>query len=235
MRKTLLAGARGLYGVAEETFFSREKFELLVAPTGQTAYEMVVMHRPDLVFLELDLPEMGGDECCRRIRNNPDVSATPVILTSDDDAEGQARCRAAGCNAVLTNPVTRDALLEVARHYLNVVERGAQRVEARMRVLYGNGHQSLLANYSVNLSTGGLFLEMSDPLPADTPLTLEFSLPNRPAKIRCHGRVAWVNEPEMRRKGSLPPGIGLQFIDLTLDDLHAIRDFVDKEPLSPSW
>lgn len=235
LKKTLLAGDMELYGAVEETFFSREKFELLVARTGRTVYETVVVNRPDLVFLDLVMPEMGGDECCRRIRKNPDICSTPVIIAIDGGQEELERCQAAGCNDTITKPVTRDDLLGIARKYLDIAERAAPRIEARLRVHYGTGQQTLLANYSVNLGTGGLFLEMSDPLPAETPLTLEFSLPDRPSKIRCRGRVAWVNEPGKKKKATLPAGIGLQFLDLSLDDLHAIREFVEKEPLTPSW
>jgi hypothetical protein len=60
-------------------------------------------------------------------------------------------------------------------------------------------------------------------------------LPANDKLITCKARVAWTNEPGNLRKLSLPPGMGLQFLDLNLDDLHAIRDFLRSGELLPTW
>lgn len=220
----------------QKTFFRRDKFELLVARTGDQALELVETHRPDLVLLDLSMPGMGGDECCRRIKEHPRLRSTPVILVAPGGGPEELElCRAAGCDDALLNPIDRQYLLSVARKYFSVSERIAPRIAARLRISYGSGTQQLLTNYSVNLSTGGVFLECDEPLPEDTPLTLEIFLPTRNSRIRCRGRVAWINDPKKKKKDSLPPGMGLQFLDLSLDDLHAIREFVDREDLTPSW
>jgi uncharacterized protein (TIGR02266 family) len=103
-----------------------------------------------------------------------------------------------------------------------------------LRVHYGAPPQELLQNYSVNLSTGGMFLETWQALPLDTPISLEFSLGDD-RTIRCQARVAWVNAPDLILKPQLPVGMGLQFIDIPLDQLHAIREFIEKKGISPSW
>lgn len=235
-KKVLLPDDEELLEVMAKTFFRREKFELLVARTGRQAYEMTVDHRPDLVLLDIAMSEMDGDECCRRIKQNPQLRSTPVVIVAPGGGqEEQERCRAAGCDDVLLRPIDRQYLLNAAQRFFSVPERIAPRISARLRVHYGAGSQRLLADYSVNLSTGGLFIETDAPLPENTPLVLEFFLPTRPARIRCQGRVAWVNEPTHKKKPTLPPGMGLQFLDLSLDDLHAIREFVDTECLTPSW
>jgi uncharacterized protein (TIGR02266 family) len=220
----------------EKSFFRRDKFELLVARTGEEALEMAEIHFPDLVLLDLSMPGMAGDECCRRIKENPRLRSMPVILVAPGGGQEELeRCRAAGCDDALLNPIDRQYLLSVAQKFFSVSERAAPRIVARLRISYGTGTQHLLSNYSVNLSTGGVFLECDQPLPEDTPLTLEILLPARDTRIRCRGRVAWVNDPEKRKKDTLPPGMGLQFLDLSLDDMHAIREFIDREYLTPSW
>jgi len=234
-RKVLLSNDEELLLELEKTFFRRDKFELLVARTGEQAFEMVETHRPDLVLLDLFMPGMRGDECCRRIKDDSRLRSIPVILVAPGGGpEELEKCRAAGCDDVLLNPIDRHYLLTAARKFFSVSERTAPRVAARLRISYGVGARRLLSNYSVNLSTGGVFLESDEPLPEDTPLTLEIFLPARDEQIRCRGRVAWVNDPEKKKKDTLPAGMGLQFLDLSLDDLHAIREFLDSEYMTPS-
>jgi uncharacterized protein (TIGR02266 family) len=235
-KKILLPDDEELLLALEKTFFRRDKFELLVARTGEEVLEMAELHRPDLVLLDISMPGTRGTECCRRIKEDPRLCSTPVILVAPGGGpEEKEQCQAAGCDDVLLNPIDRQYLLSIAQKFFSVSERAAPRIVARLRISYGAGTQHLLSNYSVNLSTGGVFLECDEPLPEDTPLALEILLPTRDEGIRCRGRVAWVNSPEKKKKDTLPPGMGLQFLDLSLDDLHAIREFIDREYLTPSW
>jgi uncharacterized protein (TIGR02266 family) len=92
-----------------------------------------------------------------------------------------------------------------------------------------------MSNYSVNMSTGGVFIETVNILPVDTSLVVKFKLPDNDAIITCKARVAWINETGLLRKFSLPPGMGLQFLDLSLNDMHAIRDYLNKGEIQPTW
>lgn len=235
-KKVLLADDVELFLELEKTFFRREDFDLRVARTGRQALEVIAAERPDLVFMDLYMPEMNGDECCRRVKTDPELRATPIVMVTqsgrDDDLE---KCRRAGCDDILLKPINRHLFVDTARKLLAVSARAAMRVSAHLQVRYGRDRQQLLSNYSLNISTGGLFLVTDDPLPVDTPLALEFTLPGREAPIRCTGRVAWVNHPVLLNKPELAAGMGVQFIDLRLDDLHAIREFIKQESLTPSW
>lgn len=234
-RKILLGDDIDLFLELEQAFFRREGVDLLVARSGRKALEMAVAERPDLVLLGLDLPEMAGDECCRRLKANPALCSLPVILVTPlDEPVALARCRQAGCDEVVTKPIDRRRFLQSAGRLLNIADRASPRASARLRIHYGAGTQRLLVDYSVNLSTGGVFIESGAVLPVETPLTLEFLLPGERA-IRCRGRVAWVNDPQRPVSPGLPPGMGVQFLDLSLDDLHALREFIKKECLHPFW
>lgn len=235
-KKILLADDVELFLALEKTLFRREHFDLLTARDGQQAFELIAAERPDLVFMDLYMPGMNGDECCRRVKSDPDLRSTPIVMvTQGGREEDLARCRQAGCDDILLKPINRHLFVDTARRLLAVAAREAQRVTARLEVRYGPDRRQLLCNYSVNISTGGLFLETDDPLPVDTPLDLEFTLPSRQGSIRCAGRVAWVNHPVLLHKPEMATGMGVQFVDLRLDDLHAIRDFIKEESLEPSW
>jgi len=92
-----------------------------------------------------------------------------------------------------------------------------------------------MTNYTVNVSTGGVFLEANDIFPVDTLLEIKFKLPDNDIVINCNARVAWTNEPAQLKKNSLPPGMGIQFVDLSLENLQAIRNFLKKGDLKPVW
>ena len=109
------------------------------------------------------------------------------------------------------------------------------RVNVRFAVYYGEGRETVMSDYSVNMSFGGIFIESETVLPADTTLFVEFKLPVNNRQIRCKSRVAWTNEPENPKSSALPAGMGLQFTDLSLDDVHVIRKYIDEAGLRPTW
>jgi len=109
------------------------------------------------------------------------------------------------------------------------------RKNIRIAVYNGPDFKKVMKNYTVNLSTGGVFIETANIKAVDTKLVVKFNLPDSDRIISCNARVAWTNEPGQIKKFSLPPGMGIQFIDLSLDDLRAIRDFLMDCELDPVW
>ncbi len=234
--KILLADDVELFLELEKTFFRRENVELLVARTGLQAFDLTLAEHPKLVMMDLYMPEMDGDEVCRRIRATPEIAKTPVIIVTQGGRDSDLqRCREAGCDDILLKPINRHLFVATARKFLSVVDRSTPRVMAQLQVHFGVNPQVLLTDYSVNLSTGGVFLKTDNPLPLDTPLSLEFSLPDLTSPIRCQGRVAWVNAAENASKPLLPPGMGVQFLDLSLEFMYAIREFIKQQCLMPNW
>lgn len=234
-KKVLLVDDVELFIDLEKTFLVREEVTLLTARTGRQAVDLAIAELPDLIFMDLFMPEMNGDEACSLIKQHPQGARIPVVMVThggrDEDLDF---CRAAGCDDILFKPVNRNQFLDTVRHYLHVAERCAPRVNSRLSVHYGEGRTRRLHNFSVNISTGGLFLETDQPLPVGTPMTLEFPLPGHSQPVTCKAQVAWVNEPDAPRRLSLPSGMGMQFLDLSLENLQAIRDFVKQECLAPT-
>jgi len=234
-KKVLLVDDVELFLELEKTFLRREEVTVLVARSGQQAVEMTLSERPDVVFMDLFMPEMNGDEACRLIKQDPDCGNIPVVMVTHGGRESDIElCRNAGCDDILLKPISRKQLLQTAHRYLQIVERCAPRIPAKLTVRYGQEMGSLLSDYSVNISTGGLFLETESPLPVDSLLQLDFPLPGRTNPVICQARVAWINAPNRPGHLQLPSGMGLQFLDLSLDDLQSIRDFVKQESLNRS-
>ncbi|MGI8731719.1 MAG: response regulator [Pyrinomonadaceae bacterium] len=71
---------------------------------------------PDLIILDLALPEMDGVETARRIHQMPKLSRTPIFVVSALlTKEVEAEVRAAGCTEVFSKPFEVDALLSKVR------------------------------------------------------------------------------------------------------------------------
>jgi uncharacterized protein (TIGR02266 family) len=235
-RKVLLVDDVQLFLEQEKTFFNRNDFELLLARNGNDALRLVREEKPELVFMDLYMPGMEGDRCCHIIKSDKELSCIPIIMvTAGVDEDDFERSWQAGCDDIITKPINRHYFMAIIRKYLPCPERKAPRFIARLRVLYGPDPQKLLADYSVNVSTGGLFIETLKLLPVGTLLTIEFILPEKQSIIRTEGKVAWVNHPEMMKNPSLPVGMGLQFLNISFDDMNAIREFIKSEALLPSW
>ena len=68
---------------------------------------------PDLILLDLMMPEPNGFEVCKMLRADPNLSQIPiVIITAMDDNESKETAYAAGANDYLTKPFRIDALAE---------------------------------------------------------------------------------------------------------------------------
>lgn len=121
--------------VVEDSEAIRHAFTLLLeecgyavtgAPTGEDALRLAAERAPDLVLLDLGLPDISGLEVALRLRADPATRAIPLVALTgrDDDADRQALL-AAGCTAYLLKPVDTQRLIRDLPGYIAGVEQGA--------------------------------------------------------------------------------------------------------------
>jgi PAS domain S-box-containing protein len=90
----------------EQVLSRRPGVRLLSAMQGRLGLELAREHRPSLVLLDLQLPDMPGDEVLRRLREDPRTSQIPVVVISADASPGQVqRMLGAGARTYLTKPI----------------------------------------------------------------------------------------------------------------------------------
>lgn len=235
-KKILLVDDVHLFLEQEKTFFHRGQFDLLLADSGKEALRIIREERPDLIFMDLYMPDMDGDKCCHLIKSDQELRKIPVIMVTEGvNEEDFERSWQSGCDDIIVKPINRHYFLAITRKYLNISFRTTPRFIARLRIGYGENREQLLTDYSINLSAGGVFIETADYFPVDTILKIEFILPKDERTIVCKGRVAWVNPPELPDNPNLPAGMGLQFINISLEDMNAVRQYIKKEALMPFW
>src|SRR5690606_32664812 len=85
----------------------------LNAATGEQAFRMAVSRQPNLILLDVMLPDADGLTICKRLRATPATSHIPVILiTAYDPAVGRAEALMAGANDYITKPIILHDLLD---------------------------------------------------------------------------------------------------------------------------
>jgi CheY-like chemotaxis protein len=92
----------------------RPALKLLHARCGETGVELANMHRPKLILLDLNLPDIHGSEVLRRLQNEPVTAKVPVVVLSADATPSQIeRLLTAGARNYLTKPFDIDPFLAV--------------------------------------------------------------------------------------------------------------------------
>ncbi|WP_417520198.1 PleD family two-component system response regulator [Minwuia sp.] len=99
-----------------EAKLSTEYYNVLTATNGLEALEAAERDNPDIILLDVMMPEMDGFEVCRRLKANPDVSHIPVVMvTALSDMSDRIQGLEAGADDFLTKPVNDLALFSRVR------------------------------------------------------------------------------------------------------------------------
>ena len=98
----------------ESILFTSKGYAVTGARDGKSALEAIAADRPDLVVLDVMLPDLDGFEICRTIKENPETRSLPVImLTAKKSSLDLERGRLAGADAYITKPFKSVKVLEV--------------------------------------------------------------------------------------------------------------------------
>jgi PAS domain S-box-containing protein len=105
--------------LVEAVLESRPSWNTLSALRAEAGIEMAREKQPDLILLDLHLPDLDGGVVLDRLRADPATASIPiVIISADATATAQARLRAAGANDYLTKPLDLDEFLATVERYL---------------------------------------------------------------------------------------------------------------------
>ncbi|WP_420391729.1 response regulator [Acuticoccus sp.] len=93
--------------------------EILQTRNGSDALRVAKEERPDLIVMDIQLPEMSGLEVTERIKSDPDLAPIPVIAVTAFAMKGdEERIRAAGCEAYLSKPISIDRFISTVKAFL---------------------------------------------------------------------------------------------------------------------
>jgi two-component system cell cycle response regulator DivK len=93
-------------------------YRTLEAATGERAVELVFEHRPDLVLMDIQLPDIDGVEALARLRADERLSSVPVLALTAQAMEGdRERFLAAGFDGYLSKPVNIAEFVATVKRY----------------------------------------------------------------------------------------------------------------------
>ncbi len=94
-------------------------YDTLQTRTGIEALELARTHKPDLILMDIQLPEVSGLEVTKWIKEDEDLRAIPVIAVTAFAMKGdEERIRQGGCEAYISKPISVAKFLETVRCYL---------------------------------------------------------------------------------------------------------------------
>lgn len=110
--KVLLAEDNRTNRLLIRKYLSDLSVDLIEASNGQEAVELCAHHRPDLILMDMSMPEMDGLTATRLIRMPQNPHQPPIVaLTANAFASDREACLAAGMNGFLSKPINKRELL----------------------------------------------------------------------------------------------------------------------------
>lgn len=116
-KKVLIADDSRTFLLLEELLLSNLSLEVIKAYNGIEALQKTNKEIPDLILLDINMPEMNGIECCRLIKSNNPTKHIPIIIVTSHH-EKQEDCFKAGCDDVIIKPINNKMLLSIIKKYL---------------------------------------------------------------------------------------------------------------------
>lgn len=210
-------------------YLRRTPVSLLTAGSAAEALKLVRRQRPDLIYMDVDMPECSGLECCRQLKADPELREIPVILIYTPERDAcQAEIEDSGCEASLAKPFSKEEFLNQGHRFLFHIERRERRVSCQMTVDFEIAGRSFQAR-GYDLSRHGLYVEFRDELPPGREVQVNFMLPTVSASmIRTKGRIAWINQGFPRENLKIPQGFGVEFLSLGKDAEQVVQTYIER-------
>lgn len=201
----------------------------LTAGDSDEALVLARSEQPRLAVIDYRLEPENGPSLCRRLRSYHWLKDLPVIMLIPDSIEGpQDPLRQWECQKTLPSSATSvmllDAILEILA--LRPLISRAPRVPQRLPLRFARTEKLNHRGFTLDLSTGGLYLQTDTLYTTGTQMHIEFILPGTLQPLRGRARVAWTNHIHAVSKPLYPQGMGLQFTDLDAQWSQAIAAFV---------
>lgn len=94
-------------------------YDLIEAMDGTSGIEMARREHPDLILMDINLPDIDGLEAVALLKQDPDIACVPVIAVTANSMHGdRERCLDGGCMGYIAKPITRIELLNTVTYFM---------------------------------------------------------------------------------------------------------------------
>ena len=187
------------------------------AANARDAFEIIEKKGAQLILLDQCMPDMTGDEICRKIKGNPATQGIPVIILAVSTLKSEVdKCLAAGADDCISKPINRKDFLGTISKYLPIVKRSYERVPICEGVKYYHDGIEYSGHLHV-ISIGGAFIMGERMIPAGAIVRLKFSIARISELIEVKGKVAWTLDSKEKFPQLLATaqGMGIQFLEVS--------------------
>jgi uncharacterized protein (TIGR02266 family) len=230
VKKLLLVDDVELFLHLERTILKRKSFSISTAKSGTEALESVRKAKPDLILLDMFMPDINGDEVCRILKSDPETMDIPIIIVTMDSKLGsKEKCIEAGCDGFIYKPINKNVLIATVEEHLGIRKRYFRRVPTKLQCDV-SGKDIDVSAFIHNLSQTGAFIAMDIVPEIGEEQELEFTLPGADEPINTQAKVRWVGYID--EEGTL--GAGVEFSAIEEGESALIRAFIDGLLSGPS-
>lgn len=150
------------------TVLRENNFRVRIATKGSTAFKLIEQHQPDLILLDVYMPEMDGFEICRTIKNENDLSSIPIIfLTSSNDSASIKQGFELGAQDYVVKPFNTSELLARVHTHIKLKKQTESLIKANHELdsfCYTVAHDLKSPLLSLSKLTEYLAIDYSDRL-----------------------------------------------------------------------
>jgi CheY-like chemotaxis protein len=218
-RKILLVDDVDFFLEVEKGFLQHTPATILIARNGREALDIAARERPNLIYMDVNMPVMDGLTCCRALKADPQLSSIPVIMVfaPGNDATVEM-CKAAGCEAHVIKPIDRNQFLGLGHNFLFQIERRELRTPCQALISIRRPGEKGFSGTCEDLSENGAYVVCREKVQGDEILGITLVMPGA-GKDPVEGRlrVAWVNQGIPRMKMEMPQGFGAEFQGLSVE------------------
>lgn len=205
----------------EKMIFGRTGARIISATNGKDALQIATNEKPDIVILDLVLPDVPGDEVCMRIKAHPSTEHVLVLMvTARGTPEEIEICRRAGCDDYVLKPIRNQELLAKVSELLGVPHRRSMRILVRMEMHARTGEELSFFGVSKDISQTGMLVEADKALDLGTETVLRFFLPGF-GEVVAKGKVMRVDVRGATR------GYGIHFVEMATQQQDLIARFIE--------
>ena len=108
-------------------FLEHAGYEVLEAVSGLDGLEVAAKQRPDVILMDINLPDIDGLEAAGQLKEDPDLRGIPVIALTANAMHGdRERCLAGGCDGYIPKPINKLDLLETVAVFVNATSQDSE-------------------------------------------------------------------------------------------------------------
>jgi two-component system, cell cycle response regulator DivK len=97
----------------------KHDYDVYEAHDGREGIDLAASVRPELILLDIQLPEMDGYAVARELRKNPDLASLPIVAVTSYAMQGdREKALAAGCNGYIEKPINPETFIAQLRKFL---------------------------------------------------------------------------------------------------------------------